>query len=168
MHLKISLALKVLFTVTSAQLLLACESDFFSGHKHSMEGSAASLNSEAPSNKIVSNEANKLWEVSQLTEKEVFSVKLSCLKHPYVGDFQDCRLSIKQGNQSVSDAVISIDGGMQAHGHGLPTSPKLNPTELAGQYKIEGLKFSMLGEWVLGFRISANQLTDQAIFKLSI
>jgi len=162
MRLKIPLALKVLFIITAIQLLLACESDLFSGHKHSVE------ESKAPSNEVVPKKTNKLWEVSQLTKTEAFSVKLSCLKPPYVGEFQACRLLVKQGDQHVSEAAISIDGGMKLHGHGLPTSPKLSGTDIAGQYKIQGLKFSMPGEWILGFRISANQLTDQVIFKFSI
>jgi len=162
MRLKISLALKVLSIITAIQLLLACGSDLFSGHKHSVE------ESKAPLDEFVSKKTNKPWEMSQLTKTKVFSVKLSCVKHPYVGEFQACRLLVKQGEQHVSEAAISIDGGMKAHGHGLPTSPKLSATDIAGQYKIQGLKFSMPGEWILGFRISANKLTDQVIFKFSI
>lgn len=112
----------------------------------------------------------KPWVLSQNTDQQVFAVKFSCKEKPFVGDFQQCYLGLKRSNQTVSDANISIDGGMKAHGHGLPTSPEVIATDTPGKYKIEGLKFSMPGEWIVGFKIDLDNpaLTDQVIFKLSI
>lgn len=147
MAVKKSLSRKILISLISTQFLLSCDSDLFSSHEHS---------------------GSKQWEVSQLTEKELFTVTFSCQKKPHIGDFQSCQLLIKQGSQEISDAKVAIDGGMKLHGHGLPTSPNVSATDVAGQYNIDGLEFSMRGEWVVGFRISANLQTDQAVFKLSI
>ena len=53
----------------------------------------------------------------------------------------------------VSGARIHIDGGMPAHGHGLPTVPKANVLPGEGDYIVEGMKFTMGGEWQLRLAI---------------
>lgn len=55
----------------------------------------------------------------------------------------------------VSDASVSIDGGMPDHRHGLPTAPRTTSTEAAGDYVINGVKFSMPGWWVLKLAVQA-------------
>ena len=112
--------------------------------------------------------ADTAWEMSQQSDEQKFSITFQCTKKPFVGDFQVCDVLLTSDGKPVSGASISIDGGMQAHGHGLPTSPKMSAAEVAGQYKIEGLKFSMLGEWIVGFRVKSNGIADQTVFKFSI
>lgn len=60
----------------------------------------------------------------------------------------------------VSDARISIHGGMPAHGHGLPTQPRIT-ADTDGHYFLEGMKFSMTGAWSLWFTIQADGKTDE-------
>lgn len=55
----------------------------------------------------------------------------------------------------VSDAAVSIDGGMPDHRHGLPTAPRATSTSAAGDYLINGVKFSMPGWWVLKLAVQA-------------
>ncbi len=162
MTIKKSLSLKILGCLISTQFLFSCDSDQVSAHKHQESGNRKS------SDQATSKDTSDHWTVSQLTEKQIFTVIFSCLKKPYVGDFQSCQLQIKQGDKEISDAKVSIEGGMKMHGHGLPTSPKISSIDASGRYEIEGLEFSMPGDWVIGFRISANQQTDQTIFKLAI
>lgn len=162
MPIKKSLSLKVLICIFSIPILFSCDSDLFSRHKYFERDAGKSPDNSAP------QQASTHWEVSQLTEKEIFNVTFSCRKKPYIGEFQSCYLQIKQQGKDVFDAKISIDGGMKMHGHGLPTSPTISPIDATGKYQIEGLEFSMPGEWIIGFRVVANQQTDQIIFKLSI
>lgn len=51
--------------------------------------------------------------------------------------------------QPVSGAALTVDGGMPDHHHGLPTAPRATPAAAAGDYVINGVKFSMPGWWVL-------------------
>ena len=153
---------RIVAVATLVQMTIACDSKTFSDQRDIVAPS------EITPKDVASERQKRFWEVSQLTDKKLFSVKLSCQKKPFVGDFQICHILLKRDAVKISGAVISIDGGMKTHGHGLPTSPKLIPTDLPGQYSIEGLKFSMPGDWVIGFRITANELSDQSIFKLSI
>lgn len=70
--------------------------------------------------------------------------------------------------QLVDDAVISVDGGMPEHGHGLPTQPRVRRAEAAGRYEIEGLRFSMGGWWQLRLRIDSPAGDDLVIFNLDL
>ena len=65
-------------------------------------------------------------------------------------------------------ATVTVDGGMPAHRHGLPTQPQAAPGDAPGQYRIEGVRFQMPGEWVVTFTIQADALTDQVTFPLTL
>ena len=45
--------------------------------------------------------------------------------------------------------VITVSGGMPAHHHGLPTHPMMTAAPGGGQYRLDGLKFTMSGHWVV-------------------
>ncbi len=68
----------------------------------------------------------------------------------------------------VSDATVTVDGGMPEHGHGLPTTPQATGHMGEGRYRIEGVRFNMSGNWVLKVGITAPAGTDSAEFNLSI
>lgn len=66
----------------------------------------------------------------------------------------ELRLSSASG-RAVTDARITVDGGMRAHGHGLPTQPKAMESETPGLYRIDGVQFTMHGTWTFVFTIDA-------------
>ena len=66
----------------------------------------------------------------------------------------------------VRGAKITVDGGMPEHNHGLPTAPTVSTDLGDGRYRIEGVKFSMPGRWVLRFEITTAEGTDQAAFNI--
>jgi len=66
----------------------------------------------------------------------------------------------------VKDAVISIDGDMPEHGHGLPTEPEVTQELGDGVYLVEGMKFSMPGWWTMKFIIQTQDLEDSVTFNL--
>ncbi|WP_404933162.1 FixH family protein [Nitratireductor sp. L15S-10] len=68
----------------------------------------------------------------------------------------------------VNDASISIDGGMPAHGHGLPTEPQMAEALGDGQYRVEGMRFNMGGHWEIRIGISADPGLDEAVFNLDL
>jgi hypothetical protein len=67
----------------------------------------------------------------------------------------------------VTDARVTVHGGMPAHAHGLPTVPQVRNLG-AGRYLVEGLKFHMPGAWVVAFRIKDGTVTDTARFELAL
>jgi len=68
--------------------------------------------------------------------------------------------------QPVEGAEILVNGGMPQHGHGLPTSPQVTDDLGNGDYRVEGMKFQMLGWWEVKFSINANGQSDNVTFNL--
>jgi hypothetical protein len=70
--------------------------------------------------------------------------------------------------QPVQGAQIAVDGGMPGHGHGLPTKPRITRPLGAGDYAVEGMKFSMGGWWVVKFRVAGDGGRDSVVFNLKL
>ena len=68
----------------------------------------------------------------------------------------------------VAGATITLQGGMPAHAHGLPTTPEIVPGATPGDYRIEGMKFSMPGHWTLTPTIWADGVRDAATFDVDL
>lgn len=66
----------------------------------------------------------------------------------------------------VENAQISIDGGMPAHDHGLPTEPFVSRYLGNGDYLVEGLRFHMQGKWELYFTLQVGDVNDTVIIPL--
>ncbi len=70
--------------------------------------------------------------------------------------------------EPINDATVTINGGMPQHGHGLPTQPQITGLIGEGRYRLEGVKFSMNGWWVLRLTIEAAGQNDTVIFNVEI
>ena len=68
----------------------------------------------------------------------------------------------------VDSAVVSVDGGMPQHGHGLPTKPRVTRSLGNGDHLVEGLKFNMGGWWVVKFRVQAAPGADSVVFNVKL
>lgn len=64
--------------------------------------------------------------------------------------------------------LISVDGGMPEHDHGLPTRPRAAPNGAPGTYDIEGVRFNMGGWWEFRLRIEGPAGTDTVTFNLDL
>ncbi|MCO5132852.1 MAG: FixH family protein [Phyllobacteriaceae bacterium] len=64
----------------------------------------------------------------------------------------------------VTGAEVVVDGGMPAHGHGLPTVPAATGEAEPGVYLIDGIKFSMVGHWKFDVTIRAEAGEDTVSF----
>lgn len=62
--------------------------------------------------------------------------------------------------QVVEDAQIRVTGGMPVHRHGFPTEPRVTRYLGGGDYLLQGMKFSMAGEWLIRLDISAQGTSD--------
>ena len=63
---------------------------------------------------------------------------------------------------------ITVDGGMPAHNHGLPTQPRVTQNLGEGCYKVEGLRFHMQGHWEMKIGIESGGATDTVIIPLDL
>jgi hypothetical protein len=68
----------------------------------------------------------------------------------------------------IDSAVVTVDGGMPQHGHGLPTKPRVTRALGNGDHLVEGLKFNMGGWWVVKFRVNAAAGNDSLVFNVKL
>lgn len=61
--------------------------------------------------------------------------------------------------EPVENAVITIDGLMPDHGHGLPTQPEVTEYLGEGQYRVEGMRFNMPGYWLVNVHLPDDIVT---------
>jgi hypothetical protein len=66
----------------------------------------------------------------------------------------------------VTGAHIDVDGDMPEHGHGLPTHPEVTAELGRGDYRVEGMKFSMPGWWNIKFYIKTPAKSEAVSFNL--
>ncbi len=75
------------------------------------------------------------------------------------------RVTTAAGNPVVG-ATIEVNGGMPAHDHGLPTRPRVTEELGGGDYRLDGMRFHMAGEWEITLRISADGESDTVVIAL--
>lgn len=68
----------------------------------------------------------------------------------------------------VSDATITLIGGMPDHDHGLPTMPLATRYLGDGDYFVEGMKFHMNGFWQITISITVAGRSDSVTFDLQL
>ena len=72
-----------------------------------------------------------------------------------------------EGN-AVTDAIITVNGGMPEHNHGLPTVPQVTATLEDGDYQVEGMRFHMRGYWEIRVAIDIGTERDSVTIPLSL
>ncbi len=120
------------------------------------------------------------FSLTQDSQNQHYNVSLVCDKPFSVGNFQPCHLDIYQAisgtiekKSLLKNAKILLAGGMPAHHHGLPTAPVVNWSDKKNNYVIDGLKFSMPGDWELRLLIENTSpdnkpIQDKVLFKFTI
>lgn len=68
----------------------------------------------------------------------------------------------------VTNAEITVNGGMPEHNHGLPTAPQVNETSEDGDYKVEGMRFHMRGYWEIRIQIDVGDRRDSVMIPLDL
>ena len=58
-------------------------------------------------------------------------------------------------SEPVTNASISVEGGMPDHDHGLATRPRVTSEITPGTYLLQGVRFHMPGKWECKFVITA-------------
>ncbi|HEY0962546.1 MAG TPA: FixH family protein [Pseudomonadales bacterium] len=74
----------------------------------------------------------------------------------------------KRDGTPLEDAVVSVEGGMPAHNHGLATTPAVTAHPGNGDYRIDGLRFHMQGEWELRITVRHDGIAERIVIPLSL
>jgi len=75
---------------------------------------------------------------------------------------------VDENGDPVTGATISVQGGMPAHDHGLPTAPRMTQELENGGYLLEGMRFHMRGQWQIEISIDAGGNRDVVIIPLNL
>lgn len=129
-------------------------------------GGGDSSVTEAP----VSENAGGLqaWPATRSTEQGGFTVTLE----PEGGAIGHNRhfaldVSVQARDSQSGDVVVRVDADMPAHRHGMNTKPEVSP--LGGsRFRVEGMLFHMIGDWVITVDVSRGSSTDRATFPVSV
>lgn len=70
--------------------------------------------------------------------------------------------------EAVDGAVVEAIGGMPVHDHGLPTRPRVTAELGGGNYKLDGMRFHMAGQWEITLNITADGNTDTVVIGLEL
>ena len=108
--------------------------------------------------------------VETYSEKKLFCVSLkSKIEPPPINRIHSWVLHIvDEKGKPVENANILVYGGMPAHKHGFPTNPKVTENLGNGDFLVEGVKFSMHGEWEMWLTITTDSGSDKAVIKLAV
>lgn len=126
------------------------------GHDHHIMSAPAPADLDASTEKM---SENKLFHVSYQGMNKMIMVNR----------IHTWKVTVKRPDGvPVKNAHLTIVGDMPEHGHGLPTQPVVSPGGVAGEYLIEGMKFSMPGWWVITFNIKSGAMQDSVTFNLQL
>lgn len=70
--------------------------------------------------------------------------------------------------EPVGGARITVSGGMPLHNHGLPTAPRMTADMGNGNYRVEGMRFHMNGDWELLVTVDVAGRRDTVIIPLTL
>lgn len=65
-----------------------------------------------------------------------------------------------ESGAAIEGALIEVTGGMPQHNHGLPTQPRVTAELGGGDYRLDGMRFHMSGDWEIVVTITANDHTS--------
>ena len=106
----------------------------------------------------------------QTTENNLFTVSaVSRLDPVVINETHVWTLHVETEDGSpITDAEITVNGGMPEHDHGFPTAPRVTENLGEGNYLLEGVRFSMAGEWVMTLEISSGGQSDSVTFEFEL
>jgi len=70
--------------------------------------------------------------------------------------------------EPLSNAEVTVAGGMPLHNHGLPTAPMVTQNLGEGRYLLEGMRFHMHGIWELQLQITLDEARETVNFTLEL
>lgn len=110
-------------------------------------------------------EADTEW----VSERGIFTVSFESSLAPIeINRIHSWTLHITTDGQVVTNAELSVAGGMPAHNHGLPTSPRVTEELGDGSYRLEGMRFHMRGDWEVSISIKADGKSDTVVVMLNL
>jgi hypothetical protein len=104
-----------------------------------------------------------------VTSRGVYTVSFESSLEPIeINQIHSWILHITSNGKPVTGASLTVTGGMPAHDHGMPTRPRVTAELGNGEYRLEGMRFHMGGDWEVSIEIKANGKTDTVVVMLTL
>ena len=104
-----------------------------------------------------------------VTSRGVYTVSFESSLEPIeINQIHSWILRITSNGKPVTGASLTVTGGMPAHDHGMPTRPRVTAELGNGEYRLEGMRFHMGGDWEVSIEIKANGKTDTVVVMLTL
>ena len=88
---------------------------------------------------------------------------------PAINEVHEWVLHIETAaGEPAAGALVTVDGDMPAHGHGMPTEPQVTADLGDGDYLVEGMSFQMGGYWIVDVTVTYDGATDLVRFGLEL
>ena len=110
------------------------------------------------------------FSTMKMTANSAFNVMYKSISgHIRINRIHSWELTVKDADgKPVNNAKISVVGDMPEHGHGLPTQPEVTTVGAEGLYRVDGMKFTMPGWWIVTISVMADGIHDNVSFNLNI
>ena len=104
------------------------------------------------------------------SERSMYVVSFTSSLDPIpINKMHEWILRVEDANgDPVDGAQLSIAGGMPEHNHGLPTSPRITENTGGGDYRLQGIRFHMKGNWQIIISIFDGPTADRVIIDLNL
>jgi len=103
------------------------------------------------------------------SQRNVYTVSFESSLEPIeINRIHSWTLSISSDGEPVTGAELTISGGMPAHDHGMPTRPRVTEELGNGEYRLEGMRFHMGGDWEVSIEIKADGKSDTVVVTLTL
>jgi hypothetical protein len=88
---------------------------------------------------------------------------------PAINELHEWVLHIETvDGEPAAGAIVSVNGDMPAHGHGMPSEPQVTADLGGGDYLVEGMSFQMGGYWIVDVTVTFEGQTDLVRFGLDL
>ena len=88
---------------------------------------------------------------------------------PEINEIHEWVLHVETAaGEPAAGAIVTVNGDMPAHGHGMPTEPQVTADLGGGDYLVEGMSFQMGGYWIVDVTVTFDGMTDMVRFGLDL
>lgn len=160
---------RITILLVSAVLISSCG---ISKREQQLENKSPTLKFETftPSNILTKGDFSKSSVTTVLSADKKYRVTLYSNTYPIpIQKIHTWTAYIEQANgKPLEKAKIYIHGGMPIHRHGFSVTPRVRKYLRKGEFLIEGVKFSMLGDWEMRLNIKEETVRDRAVFRIKV
>lgn len=104
-----------------------------------------------------------------VSSRGVYTVSFESSLEPIeINQIHNWTLRVTSDGEPVTGALLAVSGGMPAHDHGMPTRPRVTAELGNGEYRLEGMRFHMGGDWEVSIEIKAGGKTDTVVVTLAL